>query len=763
MALKRPLKPTPLVLALATVFTAPAYADTEPAAEPTPGQITLSADDVSGQMDTEIKAKGNVVVTKDDQTVKADWLDYLQAESRVKGGDHIEVAQKGSVVTGHLLDYRLDTRTGQVDQATFFAQGEKSHLRGTSDRVEFRGKDRYRLVHTSANTCAVGDDSWYLNARILDVDYTRNVGEARDATLDFMGVPIFYTPWFDFPLNGNRKSGFLTPTFKTGSNGFEVVTPYYFNLAPNYDATLYPHLISRRGVMLGGEFRYLQPNYQGSIFTEQMPHDNVAGRSRYAWNARHEQKLTPNLDFKYEFNYASDDNYFKDFSDRVGIASNVNLNREASLFYQKGWDGGALNAGVRVQRYQTLQDPLSPVDEPYARLPQLTFNAWQKLPYGFSAQFNSELTRFARGNLLSRQATTIQPDGSRLVANPQLTWNFERSWGFIRPKLGLHYTEYQLDDLTAAQRQNITSSTIVVDGNTLSRTLPIFSTDAGLTFERELQLFHTSLTQTLEPRLFYVRIPTRRQDNLPNYDTSENDFNFAQLFTENRFSGQDRINGANQLTAALTTRFLDHDNGLERLRVAVGQRYYIGKQDIDLTGQLTERSSNSDLLFTAGGDITNAWRLDSSYQYDQQLRKTKIYDVALRYNPQPGKTVGLRYRYGLNEDLELSPTTLTTSPATLRQVDLAAQWPIARDWYLLARQNYSLRDKKSLEQLAGIEYNGGCWRLRVVGQRYVTDLTNTKNAFFVQLELKDLGNIGNDPANTLRLAIPGYSKINETR
>lgn len=740
---------------MAAVFAVPAYADTRPAAAVTPGQTTLNADDVSGQMDTEIKARGKVVITKDDQTVKADWLDYLQAQERVKAGDHIEVTQDGSIVTGHQLDYHLDSRTGQTDQATFFAQGKQSHLRGTSAMVEFRGQDQYRLIKSSANTCAVGDDSWYLKSRILDVDYTRNVGVAHDATLEFQGVPIFYAPWFDFPLDNNRKSGFLTPTFKTGSNGFELVVPYYLDLAPNYDLTLYPHLISRRGVMLGGEFRYLQPDYQGSIFTEQLPDDHVAGRSRYAWNATHDQKLAQGLNFHYEFNYVSDNNYFKDFSDREGIASNVNLNREASLFYKKDWDSGGMNAGIKVQRYQTLQDPLTPVDHPYARLPQLTFNTWQGLPYSFSAQLNSELTRFAHGDLISSQPKLVQPDGARLVVYPTLTWNFERSWGFLRPKIGLHYTEYQLDTNNVA---NAPVGTMVINGSNKERILPIFSTDTGLTFERQVNLFNNALTQTLEPRLFYVLIPTKKQNDLPNYDTSENDFNFAQMFTENRFSGQDRINGANQLTAALTSRFLDNDNGLERLRVAIGQRYYFRKADIDLTGALIQRQSNgSDLLLSAGGDITRAWRLDSSYQYDQQLRKTKVYDTALRFNPAPGKAASLHYRYGLNEDVNAAGKT------ALRQIDLATQWPIARNWYLLARENYSLRDKKPLEQLAGIEYNGGCWSLRMIGQRYVTDLTNTKNAIFVQLELKDLGNIGNDPSDMLRLAIPGYSKNNETR
>lgn len=745
-----PLRPTTLALALAAAFTHAAWAEEAPPAAPqnVTGQTTLTADEVSGQMDIEIKARGNVVVTKDDQTVKADWADYQQSQDHVKAGDQIEVTQQGSKVTGHELDYTLSSRVGQTDHASFFTQGNKGTVHGTAELLQFRGKDEYLLTRTRANTCSVGDDSWYLNARLLDLDYIRNVGTARDATLEFQGVPILYTPWIDFPLTTSRKSGLLTPTIKTGSNGFELVTPYYFNLAPNYDATLYPRLITRRGLMMGGEFRYLMPDYSGSIFTEQLPYDRTTGTNRYSWAVQHKQQLAPSLDFNAVVNYVSDDNYFKDFSSRVGIASNVNLERSATFNYSKNWDGGGLSSMLRVQRYQTLEDPLTPVDQPYGRLPQLTLNAQQGLPEHFSAQVATELTRFAHGVLTD--TSHIQPDGSRLVAYPSVSWNYERPWGFLRTKLGVHYTEYQLDNESIG---TVSPGAQVITGGGKTRTLPIFSADSGLTFERQSGLFGQSLTQTLEPRLYYVLIPTRDQSMLPNYDTSENDVGFAQLFTENRFSGQDRINGANQLTAAITNRFIDNGNGLERLRVAIGQRYYFRRQDIDLSGNLIERQVNgSDLLFSAGGDLTRAWRFDSNYQYSEQDKKTKVYDLGLRFNPAAGKTLSAHYRYGLGEDFDESGNA-----ATLHQIDLAAQWPLTSRLYLLARENYSLRDNKTLESLAGIEYNSGCWSLRLVGQRYVTDLTNTKSAFFVQLEFKDLGNVGNDPRDTLRLSIPGYS------
>ncbi|KZE34344.1 LPS biosynthesis protein [Crenobacter luteus] len=738
MALTPPiLRPSPLVLALAAAFALPAAADTPPPAAP--GQTVIDADRIDGQMESRIQARGDVVIRRDDQTIKADWLDYFQSENRVKAGDKVEFVDGANRVDAHALDYNVATREGEASDASFAGRGEDGRtLRGDGEKIEFKGRDRYRLVRARANTCAPGDDSWYLKAGTIDVDYTRNVGVARHARLDFQGVPILYTPWIDFPLDGGRKSGLLAPVLKTGSDGFELALPYYFNLAPNYDLTLTPRVFAERGAMLGAEFRYLQPGYSGSIFTEQMPDDKVYGQSRAAWRVRHAQNLGAGFSLGYDLNYVSDADYFKDFGSRVDIASNVNLARDAWLNYGRSWDGGGASGQLRLLRYQTLQDADTPVTPPYALLPRLSGSATQALPAGFSADVFAEFTRFTH--------PTLQ-DGNRLVVYPSVAWAFERNWGFLRPRLGVHVTEYELDALGERQAER------------RSRTLPVFSTDAGLVFERPSTLFGRSHTQTLEPRLFYVNVPTRDQSELPNFDSAEKDFSFAQLFTANRFTGQDRINGVHALTVALSSRYLDDASGLERLRVELGQRHYLRKDSISLSGAPEElENRGSDLVATVGGDLTRAWRADASYQYNQQLGKTERYEWGARYSPEPGKTVSLRYRYGRDEDVGFGGVR-----APLRQVDVAAQWPVARKWYVVARNNYSLTDKTALEQLAGVEYNDGCWTARVVGQRYVTDLTNTKNAVFLQLELKDLGGIGSNPVDTLRLAIPGYSKINDPR
>ncbi|MGL6069930.1 LPS-assembly protein LptD, partial [Craterilacuibacter sp.] len=512
-------KLTPLVAAVAALFLAPPlFAEALP-----PGSLTVTADELSGQMDNELKARGNVVATRDDQTITSDWLDYyVQKGELVQAGDRVRITQPGSDILSKKLDYSIASQQGLADDAVFAFQQGQGVLRGKSDELKILGDKRYQLKRTTLNTCDPGDESWYLKATTVDADYTRNVGVARNARLYLGGVPVLYTPWMDFPLDGGRKSGLLFPTFSLGSNGLDFSQPYYWNIAPNYDATFFPRYIAKRGVMLGGEFRYLQPGYQGQIYTEQID-DKETGSSRYLWKGQHQQALAPNLSWGYDGSYVSDNDYFDDFSDRLAQVSSDNLERQAWASYNLGWG----NATIRAQRYQTLIDNASGGTIPYARLPQITLNGGQALPAGLSWNLQSEATRFSHPDL---------QEGDRLMLNPSLSWRADASWGFIQPKLGVNFRQYALDGLGSERARNE------------SLTTPTFSVDSGLYFERESEFAGSPHTQTLEPRLYYVNTPYRDQSRLPNFDSSINDFDWNQLFSENRYSGWDRINEANQLT-----------------------------------------------------------------------------------------------------------------------------------------------------------------------------------------------------------------------
>ena len=442
-----------------------------------------------------------------------------------------------------------------------------------------------------------------------------------------------------------------------------------------------------------------------------------------------------------DFNQVSDNDYYRDFYGRNDIAGNVNLNRQAWLNYDDSLWGGNFNGSITAQKYQTLANESGYKDKPYAYMPKLTGN-WQRNIGNAEINVYGQFTRFDHDEKQS---------GSRALLYPSIKWDFHNQWGYVRPKIGVHSTYYALDKFNSTPSRHA------------SRTLPIFNVDSGMTFERKAKLFGSNYIQTLEPRLFYNYIPTKSQNDLPNFDSSENSFSYAQLFRENLYSGSDRINAANSLSTAVQTRILDPNNGTERFRAGIGQKFYIKTDTVLLDGSVSQYERNrSDWVAFAHGNVSNSVRLDADVHYNQNLGRAESYSAGVRYNPEPGKILSARYKYGRNEKIYLQSDG-SYYYDRLSQIDLAAQWPIKKNLYAIARYNYEIEAKKPLEILAGVEYksNCGCWSASIVGQHYVTGLNSSKNAVFFNLQLKDLSNIGNNPFEQLRLAIPGYSKTNE--
>jgi len=694
---------------------APAYAD-----EP-PGPTVITADKVEGQTDQEITATGHAVIKRGGQQLEADWVKLFQPTQEIRAGDKTRLTQKNDVLEGRTLYLKDDTRVGSLD-APVYSLG-KHHGRGDAVTLLFEGPDKYRLKSARYTTCDPGNDDWYVRAGDMELDYTRNVGVAHNASFLFKGVPFLYAPWLDFSLDGSRKSGFLAPSVgSTSSGGLEFTAPYYWNIAPNMDATFAPRVISKRGILLNNEFRYLNPSYAGQLVAEVIDKDRVFGASRNALSWQHHQALGPGLVADLNLQRASDDNYFSDFGDRIAVASTTYLPREASLVYTQI---PGVVATLRTQRYQTLQNLDNPVGVPYARLPQLLASL-NPAPIGpLRADMQTEAVWF-------RHPTQV--GGQRYTAYPSVQMPLTTAYGFITPKVGEHVTRYSLDD-----------------GRSLSRSVPVISVDSGLFFDRELNIGGQDLIQSLEPRLFYVRIPYRDQSQLPNFDSAITDFNFAQMFSENQFSGGDRINDANQLTAALTSRLFSADDGSERLRVALGQRFYFTSPRVYLNspGDSGGDINASDLIASVGGQPTEDWWVDSATQYSRAESRLQKAALSVRYQPRPNSVLNLRYRLDRLTDI--------------KQVDISTQWPLSNRWYGIARENWSIRDHRSLEGLGGLEYNGGCWVFRVMLQRFVTPANTTTSAFFLQLELNDLGRLGSNPLETLRQSIPGYSKLNQSR
>ena len=730
------MRACPLALALACLCSLAAHAEDPPKLPPernfTPvpavpakdESLAVEADVMNGEADKSLKAQGNVRMHRQGLTVNADQVDYTETNTTAIATGHVTVDRAGDKVSGPFLRLNVRTEEGYMETPEFyFAKrlGRKRAARGNATRLQFEGPDRERLFDTQYTTCAPGNDDWFLRTKELELDRKTQIGIATNATIIFKDVPILYLPFLDFPLNNQRKSGFLAPSLgSSGNNGLVVEAPYYWNIAPNYDATITPRLLTKRGLQLNNEFRYLEKNLRGQMDAEYLPNDSIKGADRYFARLQHRQTLLPNLALALDLQKASDDDYFRDLSTRIAATSQTYLPRDALLSYNFGtyW-----NASAHYLQYQVLQDPLNPVGIPYKLGPQLLLDGNRTNYRGFDLGLHSEWTQFDHPTLVNAQ---------RVIAYPTISYPITRSYGYLTPKIGYHSTRYIFGDNNTTNLPDI------------NRNLPIASVDSGLFFERDATFGSTPFRQTLEPRVLYVRTPFRDQSRIPNFATSELDFGFAQIFSDNPFIGGDRIADANHVTIGATSRLID-TSGIERIRTVLAQRYFFTPQQVTLSGSPQE-DRRSDVLAGVSGQITDRWSLDSSIQYNADQGRTERYLVAARYRPGPGKLLYLCYRFTRD---------------SLHQVDVSTQWPISANWQGLARVNYSLRDRSLLEGLIGLEYNRDCWALRFVAHRFPTAEQRTTTSFFIQLELTGLSAVGINPLETLKQNIPGYLKTSE--
>ncbi|MBK5102611.1 MAG: LPS-assembly protein LptD [Burkholderiales bacterium] len=693
--------------------------------------VTISADRFEGYANQQTSASGNVELRQGDVTIRAEQLRYSYANDEVQASGGVLLSRDGDRISGTGLRLRVRDSVGQFDQADYeFALRGRSgydpvRARGKADVIRFESKDQYRMENATLTTCKAGNDDWYMQVGELDLDMTRDVGVARNGKLVFKGMPIAYVPWVDFPLHNQRKTGFLPPTIgSSGKSGVEIGVPYYVNLAPNRDLTIEPREFSKRGLQLAAQLRYLDRSYEGEARFEHMANDRVRNISRYATTIQHNQRFSSKLTGFININKVSDDNYFRDLSSRINITSQTTLPREGLLTYGGGW----WTATARVQRFQTLQDPSNPIVEPYGRLPQFTLNATRQYVGGTDLNLTSEFVEFAH-------PTSVI--GSRLMAYPSASLPVILPGAYLTPKLGFHATAYSLDRNAPGTPDSI------------QRALPIASLDSGLTFERDASLTGQKFRQTLEPRLYYLYVPYRDQSKIPLFDTGQADFNYAQMFSENLFNGSDRIADANQLTVAVTSRMLSPRNGQEVIRATVGQRHYFHNQQVTLDASTPGRTDKtSDFLAALGGRISRHWTLDSALQYNSHQNLFERLGASVRYQPETAKVLNLGYRFTRD---------------SLSQLDISAQWPLGGGWYGVGRYNYSVRDSRLVEGLAGFEYNGGCWIGRLVATRFAAATETTTNAVFLQLELNGLSRIGSNPLETLKRNVPGYSSIDQTR
>lgn len=660
--------------------------------------------------------QGKVELLNKKQALQADYLEFNNStqDTYVKGDVFFNAGDLSLFSDeGH---YNLDQQDGLFENVRFF--NEPLHLRGETNQLIRDNSNLMRMDSTSLTTCPTGNDDWLLSGKNVILDKEQGQGTAENVVLRFQHVPIFYTPWMSFPIDDRRKSGFLIPSFgESDRNGTEIIAPYYWNIAPNADFTYTPRILSKQGLLSNGEFRFLHQKGRGKLQVEYLPEDQITGEERYSTSFTHNAQLSRSWSSSVAYNDASDADYFNDFGNDLSIVNITHLERRVDVnFQENNW-----KLRSRIRNYLTLDDSITASDRPYEQLPQITLNYSKPYSGNLETDFSGEWVYF------NRKDSVI---GSRLDLTPALQYRLANTGGYVLPRFAYRVTQYDLNDTDPG------------DPSQPQRALPIGSVDASLFFDKPLS---NGGQLSLEPRFYYLYVPFENQADLPDFDTSLSDFSFAQLFSSNRFNGADRQGDANQLTQAITMRWLSPAQRRELFRASLGVISYFDDQQVDLNGAGTNNAAQSSIATELASPITQhlSWRNSSLWDPDREQIERNSTQIQYRLDSQRVFNLGHRFREG---DLE--------------QLESSVAWPISRHWKALGQWRYDLESEQDIELLSGLEYESCCWIFRAVGKRFLIDDGNEyNNAIYFQLTLKGLGNFGSNANTLLEDDINGYKSL----
>ncbi len=714
----------------------------------------IFGDRLTGRPELDTIVEGNAELRRNGAVIRADRIEYYQPEDTAKARGNVRINREGNVYQGTEAQMKVESNEGYFLEPTYRLLKNGGH--GEASRIDFIDNKRSVARNASYTTCTRRPGpswlpDWVVKASQVSLDTETDVGVAQDAQLRFKDIPILSLPVLSFPLSDARKSGWLPPTINAdNTSGLEVAIPYYWNIAPNRDATLSTSLATKRGLNLGSEFRYLEDDYNGTARVNWMPNDRLRGSSRWGVATTHNGTFNNipaigSLGLNLSLNRVSDDNYWSDFPRATNTLTQRLLANEGSL----SWSQGPFSLNSRVLKWQTLQIPSSIIIPPYDRLPQLTGRYTRSNWGGLDVSTEVDYTRFR-----SQESLTLQPDAQRSYALAQISRPWIAPGYYVTPKLQLHAANYQFD------------SALSTGQNRAQRVVPTLSVDSGLVFERESSFFGRSFTQTLEPRAFYTYTPFRDQARLPNYDSGANDFNFATIYNENSFVGNDRFADNNLLTLGLTSRLLDPATGVEAVRLAFAQRLRFSEQRVTLPGGTGESAGLSDQLYGATINWSPVWTTDAVVQYNPKIKRSERSTLAARYAPTDYRVVSAAYRF---------------SRTASEQIDIGWQWPIndlwgdkgqnlgpgagqgEGRWYTVGRLNYDLKDRKLVDSVLGFEYDAGCWLARIVVERLQTTTTTANKRISFQLELVGFSRIGagTNPLKTLKNNVSRYQYLRE--
>lgn len=733
------------------------------------GPTFLSGDQIEGQTDVRTLIEGHAELRRHEMVLKAERLEHTTADNTVRASGGVRINRLGNIYEGPELQLKLDSNEGYFLQPRFTLI--RNGGQGEASRLDFLGQNRASADNAVYSTCprpgsGPWHPDWWISARKMEFDSETDTGIAHGGVLHFKGLPILGAPYVEFPLSDARRSGLLPPSINIASqSGLELALPYYLNLSPQRDATITPTLMSKRGLDLGGEFRYLEPDYSGELRGAFMPDDKLREADRWSLSLQHRQRLSgltgiDGMGLRLNLNQVSDDNYWRDFPHTGKLLTQRLLPSEAVL----SWGSGDWSFSAGHYSWQTLQDPLpaTQITAPYDRVPSLAARL-QPAPFsllgsqGWEGSLQTEFTRFATDRAVQigdgKTPTVLGGDRALLVAQLAKTWQTP-GW-FIKPGVQLHARQYQFEQAMASGQSS------------QGLAVPTLSLDSGLQFEREARFFGRDLVQTLEPRLYYSRTPWRQQGYLPSYDSAPFDFSLATVYLPNPYAGHDRIADLDALTLGATSRLLQSDTGAELLSLGIAQRYRFREQRVTLPGEDPVAAGLTDLLLGARVNWTPQWSSSAELQYNPESGESTRSTLGLRYLPGPYRVLNAAYRVKRQAATEDS-----------RQLDLGWQWPLQglfgqtpagvagrglgpQQWYSVGRINYSLPENRIVDLLAGFEYDAGCWIARVAVERLQHSTSSSNQRIMFQLEFSDFTRIGSSPLQSLRNNVPRYQLLRE--
>jgi len=679
--------------------------------------VLLEADDVEADGEDSVTLSGGAYVAQGRQSISGGTITYSRATDKIKAVGGIKLRSvAGDSVEADTVDLDVNRKLGTATNAKF-KLAERGQIdpetnavvmqsRGTAEEISLEGEQFVRMSDVKYTTCAEGQEDFFVKAGELEIDQATGMAKAKNASIIFKGVPLLYLPTITFPINDQRKSGFLFPSFGTDSeSGFVIEAPWYWNIAPNVDATITPRILTDRGVQLGVEVRHKTEQGETLFYGEHLPSDDLASdEDRTMFALRHDSDIGENVSVDVDFNDVSDIRYFEDFGSEVGRVSSVYVPRSAKLNYSADY----WNASLGYSDYQIVDDSVNVSGQPFERRPELSFST--NLPKTGLVQVDvaASATNFAH-----EDATKDQ--GWRYVVEPKVSAPMEKVWGYVTPAVQLKNVSYSIDNRD-------------VD----SRTTPILSVDSGLYLEKDTSFFGESVTQTLEPRaLFLYRdADTIAAGDQVDFDTESVRFNnFNSLYSSTGFTGDDQVADGQQVTLALTTRMFNED-GNQRLKASIGQAFYSDDREISRfkDGALvTETRDKSDLLGELTLDLGNSWQIDTFLQYDTEESELSTTNLNARYAESTDKYIEFGYR--------------KSNDSALDQLVVEGEWPISPNMSLFGVERYGLEESENLQTRLGFEYDACCWRLRVSADSLRRSNQETRNAIFAEFELTGLGKV----------------------